>query len=268
LVTGGFSGPPILWDMTAGEPQRVLRGVTGWIGSVAFSPDGTRVAAGLAETDVGDGRVIVWDTSTGRLIATLGERPRSGVAGDHAIIDLDFGRDGTLLAAASFDGTVRVWDVASGGQRLVLGAHPVAVSAAFSPDGRLLATSGTDGAVKLWNVSTGARIRSLAGHLGTVSRVAFSPDGQTLATAGYDSTARLWDVSTGEELLVLRGQTRGLTDLEFSADGTRLATSAIDGTVRVYVLPLQDLVDLARFRLTRSWTEEECRKYLHLEACP
>jgi WD40 repeat protein/DNA-binding SARP family transcriptional activator len=260
LVTGGLSGAPRLWDTTSGESVRVLRGAESWIASFAFGPDGSLVAGGDE-----DGQVVLWEASTGRLVRALGKRTAGGA---HLIIDLDFSRDGTLLAAASFDGTVKVWDVASGRSRLVLQAHPIAVSAAFSPDGRLLATSGTDGAVQLWNVSTGVKIRSLAGHLGTVIRVAFSPGGETLATAGYDSTTRLWDVSTGEELYVLKGQTRGLTDLEFSPDGTRLATSANDGTVRVYVLPLQELVDLARSRLTRSWTEEECRKYLHLEACP
>jgi WD40 repeat protein/serine/threonine protein kinase len=260
LVTGGLVEAPRLWDTTSGDSGRILRGAESWIPSFAFGPEGNLVAGGNA-----DGEVLLWQASTGRLVRTLGKR-RPGEA--HLIIDLDFSRDGRLLAAASFDGAVTVWDVASGEPRLVLQAHAIAVSAAFSPDGRLLATSGTDGTVKVWNASTGASIRSLAGHLGTVIRVAFSPDGKILATAGYDSTARLWDVAAGEEVLVLKGQTRGLTDLEFSPDGTRLATSAFDGTVRVYVLPLQDLVDLARSRLTRSWTEEECGKYLHLGQCP
>jgi WD40 repeat protein/serine/threonine protein kinase/DNA-binding winged helix-turn-helix (wHTH) protein len=268
LVTGGFFGRPILWDTKTGERRRTLRGAQGWIGGVAFSPDGSQVAAGLWETNVGDGQILLWETSTGRLMRILDERPRSGAGGDHPIVDLDYSRDGTLLASASFDGTATVWDLATGEERLTLRPHAIVVSAAFSPDGRLLATSGTDGTVKLWDVQTGARIRTLHGHLGTVVRVAFSPDGKTLASAGFDSTARLWDVSTGEQLLVLRGHTLGLTDLEFSPDGSRLATSAYDGTVRVYVLPVQDLIDLARSRLTRTWTEEECRTYLHLDACP
>jgi len=75
-------------------------------------------------------------------------------------------------------------------------------------------------------------------------------------------------VSTGRQLLVLRGHTLGLTDLAFSPDGTRLATSSNDGTVRVYVLPIDELIELARSRLTRTWTEDECRQYLHLSACP
>jgi WD40 repeat protein len=258
-------GTPILWDATSGEVRRILAGPEGWIGSVVFSPDGTQVATGLGETDRGSGQILLWDPSTGRLIRTLGERaPR----GDDAIVDLAFSPDGSMLSAASFDGNTRVWKVASGDERLTLPSHALAIGVAFSPEGELLATSGSDGTVKLWDVSTGAKVRTLTGHLGAVLSVAFSPDGRLHATAGEDNTVRLWDPSTGRELLVLTGQTQGVTDLAFSPDGDHLAASSNDGTVRVYILPIQELIDLARTRLTRGWTEEECHQYLHMPSCP
>jgi WD40 repeat protein len=86
----------------------------------------------------------------------------------------------------------------------------------------------------------------------------------------------VWDTTTGEPLLTLTGH---ITDIygapssdvfgvAFSPDGTRLATSGGDGTARIYVLPIEDLIALARTRVNRSLTDAECRQFLHVEVCP
>ncbi len=89
---------------------------------------------------------------------------------------------------------------------------------------------------------------------------AFSSDGTRLATASFDGTAKVWNVTTGQELLTLTGHQGGVTGVVFSPDGTRLVTTSQDGTARVYVLPIEELMALARSRVTRSLTVEECRQ--------
>jgi WD40 repeat protein len=78
----------------------------------------------------------------------------------------------------------------------------------------------------------------------------------------------VWEAETGQELVTLTGHTGVVSGVAFSPDGTRLATASRDGTMRVYALRLEDLIALAKSRVTRSLTTEECQQYLHVEACP
>jgi hypothetical protein len=111
--------------------------------------------------------------------------------------DVAFSPDGKLLVSASLDGTVRLWDVASGNQRgEPLTGHNVEVfGVAFSPDGKLLASAGEDETVRLWGVaSRNQRGQPLTGHTGLVYGLEFSPDGKLLASASVDETVGLWEI--------------------------------------------------------------------------
>ena len=83
-----------------------------------------------------------------------------------------------------------------------------------------------------------------------------------------DTTTKVWDISSGQESLTLTGHTLIALEVAFSPDGTRLASASYDGTVRVYLLRIEDLMELARKRLTRSLTTLECQKFLHMQECP
>jgi WD40 repeat protein len=184
-----------------------------------------------------------------------------------------FSPDGTRLAAASDareDGAplVRVWDLASGHELYtVTGLPNRAWDLAFSPDGSKLIVPIRTESTKVCDAATGEESLSLIGNPGRILAVAFSPDGALLATGGI-LLPKLWDLSTGQELVTFAGHTAMVNGLAFSPDGIRLASSSVDGTTRVYAVDLDDLVSLARSRLTRWFTPEECRQYLHLDECP
>jgi WD40 repeat protein len=170
-----------LWDPGTGK---FLKRLDMGGGALAFSPDGTLLAAGSH----------VWDFKAGKELSANDEAHCGAV--EHV---LTTGKD--VVVTASADKTIRIWDAASGRQqrRLVLGGW--VRDLALSPDGtRLVSNSLGDDAVCLWDVGTGRKIYRLAGHgqLGGRRAVAFMPDGRSFLSWGDDMYLRKWDVQTGK----------------------------------------------------------------------
>ncbi len=249
---------------SSGEMVRVLLDPSDSdVHSVAYSPNGSLIATGIGQSGVDRSKAVIWDASTGRRVGAFG-----GPLGRLDAMDsVAFSPDGSLLAGLGGLARLRIWEVSSGDEVLNVQAHSgLATDVAFSPDGASIATAGADGAA-VWSVSSGERLVAMAGA-GGVHAIAFSLDGALLATGGDDKTARIWDVASGRETLTLYGHGDSVTDVAFSPDGSRLATTSLDFTMRVYALRIEDLVRLARERLTRTFTDQECRQFLHLDGCP
>ncbi|MEV6834495.1 hypothetical protein AB0N17_08255 [Streptomyces sp. NPDC051133] len=163
-----------------------------------------------------------------------------------AVYLTSYSPDGKTLATASYDRTVRLWDVSDPHRPKPLGrpltGHTSWVSSAvFSPDGHTLASAGDDGTIRLWDVRDPAHPsllgKPLTGHRGTIYLIAFSPDGHTLASASEDHTVRLWNVrdpGRAEQLQVLTGPTAAVRSVAFSPDGRTLAAGGDDDTVRLW----------------------------------
>jgi WD40 repeat protein len=248
LAVGTHDGTVRLWSV-AGR-RKIAALVTGNmpVRALAFSPDGATVATGGW-----DHTVKLWPLGTSHGGYPYGDVPRPPTIHLHQdlVHCVAFSAGNHLLASASADGTVSIWNPGVTADPGILGQHSAGVNAvAFSADGTRVASAGQDREARLWSLAArdpadspgagrGSPLLVLRGHRLAVNCIAFSPDASIIATGGdagdSDSGIRLWDAETGRPLgRRLRRHIAGIFGVAFSPRGDMLASAEGDGAVRLW----------------------------------
>ncbi len=193
----------------------------------------TKSSPGLGGTDLADWRVRFSGMAQPELVLQVGH--------SHDVTSVAFSPDGTEALSGSQDGTLRLWDLASGKCLLIFEGHSQGVtSVAFSPNGTLALSGSEDKTLKLWNLASGKCVRTFKGHSRGVRSVAFSPDGTQALSGSEDKTLKLWDLASGKCLQTFDGFFRGhsswVTSVAFSPDGTRVLSGSWDKTLKLWDL--------------------------------
>jgi WD40 repeat protein len=225
LVTGGQSGPLMLWDLAS---KQLLAARTNYSGDYgwAFSSDGKLLAYTSPNS------IQLWDIQHKQLIGTLPFTNRSTTC-------LAFGPGNHLLAVADAESAdISLWDLDS---KSPIAALPTdrggyICGLAFSSDGKILAAGHRDNIVTFWDPSSRSKIDDLDVPVGFASLLVFSPDNHTLAVGGINSVVALFDVTSRKLIRVLWGHEGQINDVAFSRDGHMIATASDDTTVKLWDL--------------------------------
>lgn len=283
IATAGYLDEIKLWQTESATEIANIQ-ATAITTSIAFSPDGKFLVVGLEAAGVrpaAEPNAELYDVGTRKLV-------RRFAGHEWGISAVTFSPSGSLLATSSHDGTVRLWDVATGrslatlvdqklndtvneywqrvARRKIEAMPPSIESVAFSPDGKRIAMAGGMmsargreygiGAVTLWDVATQQPQGTLPGCDCSVQQVQFSVDGELLATAGRDGYVRLWDAATLRE----EGRFQGSAPIAFSPDGTALVS-----TTRDPVLVLRQVADVIGKEFSGESEKEPAENLLGLE---
>ena len=185
-----------LWNLKTGALVKTLSSHVDAdvISPMVFSTDDKRFAIAL----IGQNYSIVgvWNLET--------DGSRVLIRDSGWVNSVAFSPDGKLVAGGRRDGTINLWNDASGEQVRVLVASSNEVSfVSFSPDSQRLVSSSWDQTIKVWNVRTGELIQTLRGHSNIVESAVFSADGKFIISASRDAKTKIWDAETGNELASL-----------------------------------------------------------------
>ncbi len=256
FVSNSVADDPAYWYLPADVKVRIGKG---HIKDIKYSPDGEKLAVG---SSIG---VWLYDVHTGAVLALF-----AGHTED--VTSIAFFPDGKTLVSASYDDTIRLWDLETGKHKATISARAFHIE--FSPDGKTFASAGSnvdlwdvqtlqlrgrltghrssrvsvtyspDGktiaiesgrTVKLWNAQTGERRTSFTAHEHLVSPLAFSPDSKVLASGGSkDKLVCLWDAQTGKRIRTFIGHTKGVNSVAFSPDGKTVVSASYDNTIRLW----------------------------------
>lgn len=224
IGTASWDGTVKIWTVDG----KLLRNFTEHkrpVNGLAFSPDSKAIALGGYGDENGNNLWMLWDIN-GKARTILGHSDQ--------IYRLAFSPNGKIVATASWDRSIKLWNAVDGKLiRTLDGKHNSWILGLnFSPDGKMLVSSSQDKTAKIWSVE-GNLLYTLIDHKGDVNDVVFSPNGKIIASASSDQTIKLWNTD-GMLLRTLRGHNGAVYGVSFSPDGKRLVSASWDGSIKIW----------------------------------
>jgi WD40 repeat protein len=225
IVTGSLNKAVKVWDAATGKLLDSLVGHDAEVVSVAMSPDGKHIVSSsgprLGLADHNRRELHLWDAATGKLLRSLEI--------EKTVNSVVISPDGKRIAGNSADGTIILWDLATGKKLHTLaGPDGRVFGVRYSPDGKWIMSAteadyskgAADASLIEWDAETGKRLRTLQGPKGWLPPFVYSPDGKQIASGARDESLLLWDAQTARVIAVgKQPRSEGVRRIAFGPDG-------------------------------------------------
>jgi WD40 repeat protein len=231
LATAGRNLLVKQWDLSSPKEPRSFPAHTGFIYSLAISPDPRPEQQRVAVAGAFNRNFFRPATTLRLFDLDRGQLLHEFAGHTDSLTSVAFRPDGQQLATASVDKSARLWDVRTGQQNHRLDHDGAVTCVAYSPEGKMLASASANGELRLWDVADGRLLQTLSSHAPGINGVAFAPCGRYLVSAGSDNRIRVWEVAGGQPLRAYHKHEKAVNTVVFTRDGTRLASADVGQTL-------------------------------------
>lgn len=233
IATANLNGIIQIWDAESQEMIVQLSNGLSSSNAVAWSPDGTKIAANLGEV------VQIWETNTWHVLFRLEGHTNN-------VTSIAWSPDGSQIATVSFGGhpdNFRIWSGISGELLRAIKSPGYMYSIDWSSNGEYLVTSG-GAVIEIWDAVNGEIVHQLQDQWDEVVSIDWSPDATKIASASWDNAIHIWSVETWEAERVLAGHKDLPLIVVWNLDNIRLATGGYDGTIHIWDIELDEAIEV------------------------
>ncbi len=221
FVTASADMKLVVWGAEDSKPKGIIKGNTSPVTCVSINPINEYIANGAGN------EIKIWDEKYKAVVSLQGHTKQ--------VNSIAFSSDGKYLVSGSSDGTVRIWDPASGQLLHTMEASEKEIlSVCFSADGKYVASGGTDNLVKIWNVQSGNKVYEFADYKTPINAVTFSPDVQYIVAGGTAGNIVIWNITLQQVAQTFPANAKGINAIAFNDEGNMFVSVGNDAAIKIW----------------------------------